>query len=223
MKVTTDSCLFGGWVAEQLSGLEEGKMILDIGSGSGLLSLMLAQKFPGKIDAIELDRGAYEQSLENIASSPYSDRINIYHSDAKTYKARQSYDVIISNPPFYENELRSPDPKRNLAHHGLDLSFSELLSTIQSNLIQSGLFFLLFPYKRKTTLFKLLENYNLQINEVVSVRQDRDHDIMRVMVAGTKEVNTPNIVSEGEIMIKDETDQYSPDFKKLLSDYYLNL
>ena len=105
MKVTTDSCLFGAWMArelQQLSGIQD---IWDIGTGSGLLSLMVAQKNNVVIDAIEIDPAAAAQASENSSASPWSENIRIIHEDVRTADPGKKYDVIISNPPFYEREL----------------------------------------------------------------------------------------------------------------------
>src|SRR3954454_12954512 len=121
MKVTTDACLFGAWIAEEdKSGSLPGtvKTVLDIGAGTGLLSLMYSQKNPSSnIDAIEIDEDAYAQSKENVEASPFAERINLIHDDVKRFTFSKKYDCIISNPPFYEKEIRSGNEKKNIAHH----------------------------------------------------------------------------------------------------------
>ncbi len=108
MKVTTDSCLFGSWIADKIEKEDSAiSNCLDIGTGTGLLSLMVAQKNAGiKIEAIEIDNDASSQAKENIASSPFSENINVIHADVKEYVLENKYDIIISNPPFYEKELK---------------------------------------------------------------------------------------------------------------------
>jgi len=148
MKVTTDGCLFGS-LSPTLSEGEGVLKVLDIGTGTGLLALMFAQKNQNAfIDAIEIDKDAFEQAAENITASPWADRINIIHADARNYSFPQQYDIIISNPPFYENELKADDKKKNVAHHSDELSLAKLLIVIKNNLSPSGTFFLLLPYKR---------------------------------------------------------------------------
>ncbi|HEX5652644.1 MAG TPA: methyltransferase, partial [Chitinophagaceae bacterium] len=112
MKVTTDACLFGAWVTEQilnadkLTPITEARKILDIGTGSGLLALMLAQQTAHSIDALEIDQQAFEQARENIQASSWPDSIAMIHADARTFQPEFHYDIIISNPPFYEKELK---------------------------------------------------------------------------------------------------------------------
>jgi tRNA1Val (adenine37-N6)-methyltransferase len=120
MKVTTDACLFGAWVAKEVGGQKsEVETILDIGTGTGLLSLMLAQKTNATIDSVEIDEAAAEQAQENANASLWKDRIFVMPGDAKdmAYTFCKNFDIIISNPPFYENELTSSDHQKNLAHH----------------------------------------------------------------------------------------------------------
>src|SRR5690606_34388523 len=145
MKVTTDGCLFGAWVADQLSARKASGNLLDIGAGTGLLSLMIAQKNSLlNIDAIEIDVEASKQAEENFSSSPWKERLSIIHDDASTHQFTKPYDYAISKPPFYENELKSPDPGRKLAHHE-GIAISSLLDVIRKNLSSKGRFFLLLP------------------------------------------------------------------------------
>src|SRR5262245_3491214 len=112
MKVTTDSCLFGAWVASRESAARSSpgtrRRILDIGGGTGLLALMLAQRTNAFIDSIEIDKDAFQQAEENVKASPWSDRISLYHGDAREFSFQHKYQTIICNPPFYEKELKSP-------------------------------------------------------------------------------------------------------------------
>src|SRR5690242_18924742 len=107
MKVCTDSCLFGAWIAKKIEDkILRPEYILDIGSGTGLLTLMLAQKSPAIIDAVEIDENSFEQTMINSQNSHWKDRLNIFHADIKTWGVEKQYDLIISIPPFFENDLR---------------------------------------------------------------------------------------------------------------------
>jgi tRNA1Val (adenine37-N6)-methyltransferase len=215
--------LFGS-LSPTLSGGEGVISVLDIGTGTGLLGLMFAQaRQNALIDAIEIDKDAFEQATENIAASPWADRIKIFHSDAREFDFPKQYDVIISNPPFYENELKSDNNKKNLAHHNDGLRLPELLPIIKKNLSPDGIFFLLLPFKRNEEIRKLFIENDLAIRELTFVRQSSQHDFFRMMISGkikTGEVVETNI---DEIAIKDEKDEYTSDFILLLKDYYLNL
>ena len=169
MKVTTDACLFGAWAAQEVkSKNEKVKNILDIGAGTGLLSLMFAQKNSSAIiDTIEIDNDAYEQAKENVAASPFSDRINIINGDVKTFSFSKKYDVIISNPPFYENEIKSLNEKKNIAHHHSGLLLEELINIIKLNLAPSGDFYLLLPFKRNKEFKEILLKQDLHIKKLI--------------------------------------------------------
>jgi tRNA1Val (adenine37-N6)-methyltransferase len=224
MKVTTDACLFGSWVAAEIKNLKPRiKNILDIGSGTGLLSLMLAQKIPAAIDAIELDKNTYEQAKENIAISPWASRINIIHADARSYHYVKTYDLIISNPPFYEKEIKASDEKKNLAHHSEELTLKDLLSIIKTNLSSNGKFFLLLPYKRNREVSNLFKQHDIHLDKVIFVRQSHTHDFFRIIIEGKMNREEMTETAIDEISIWDEEKEYTAEFTELLKEYYLNL
>ncbi len=227
MKVTTDACLFGAWVARQIATgkvADPRRPLLDIGAGTGLLSLMVAQKNPLlRIDAIEIDEGAADQAGENRDASPWRSRIQILRGDARRFPFPETYDYIISNPPFYENELPSPSARKNIAHHGGELKWAELLPLIRRQLKEEGRFFLLLPYKRNKELRKLLTDHDLVPTEIVLVRQSPQHDYFRMIITGGKGPASVQETALGEMMIRDEKNQYSSSFVELLRDYYLYL
>lgn len=225
MKVTTDACLFGAWVANEAIGLTpEVKTVLDIGTGTGLLALMYAQEnSKAIIQAIETDEDAADQAAENIATSPWENRIKIINADARNFSFPQQYDVIISNPPFYKNDLKAGNKKKNIAHHGDDLSLAELLAVIKNNLSLNGKFYLLLPYKRNEEIMKLLSENELTILQLILVRQSVEHDYFRIMLTGKLNTGKANEMMIDEIAITDKTQQYTPVFKELLQDFYLRL
>jgi tRNA1Val (adenine37-N6)-methyltransferase len=186
MKVTTDACLFGAWVAKKMSEKNwNEKKMLDIGTGSGLLSLMIAQQNNLFIDAVEIDIFAAKQAKENLASSPYADRLRLFPCNILAFE-QTGYDCIVSNPPFYENELISPKQEKNIARHSQQLSLKDLIASINQKLNADGIFFLLLPYKRKTEMQILLEANTLFINEIITVSQSHGHSPFRCMIMGSK-------------------------------------
>lgn len=225
MKVTTDSCLFGAWVAKKMAEHTGTSIqLLDIGTGTGLLSLMLAQKNTGcTIDAIEIDRNAYEQALENVMNSPWKEKIHVLHADIKLFEPRKKYDIIISNPPFYEKELKAEDENKNIAHHNAGLSFSELFEIIKRQLSPEGYFYLLLPYKRNEEIRKLVFEHRFELSQLVLVRQSFNHGYFRVMLCGRLPSEKKEETVLDEMAIKDNNDNYTPSFTSLLKDFYLYL
>lgn len=223
MKVTTDACLFGAWVASEINNE---KLIinscLDIGTGTGLLALMLAQKTRAEIDCVEIDEEAVKQAQDNGDASPWKEKIFIMPGDAKKMVETfcKDFDVIVSNPPFYENELRSGVEEKNVAHHSTDLTLNDVLSLIKSHLHSNGNFFLLLPYKRNEEIKRLLKEHQLHISKIILVRQSIKHDYFRIMIKG--QLNGEETEFE-EISITDDKKEYTPEFIGLLKDYYLHL
>jgi tRNA1Val (adenine37-N6)-methyltransferase len=221
MKVTTDSCLFGAWAANEIQHSETKiENTLDIGTGTGLLSLMIAQKSHTKINAIEIDEAASLQAIENIFASPWANQIKIFHQDILAVEQYTKHDCIISNPPFYENEIVSTRQQKNIAHHSHKLKLIQLIAIIKNKLAPGGIFFLLLPSKRRYEFKRLAERYHLFIAKEIAVRQSAYHQPFRIMFMGSTEEKEAVI---SEITICDEKQQYTNDFINLLKDYYLYL
>jgi tRNA1Val (adenine37-N6)-methyltransferase len=233
MKVTTDACLFGAWVAREIKNVEHpgsfGKKLiinncLDIGAGTGLLSLMLLQKNPLiKVNAIEIDKEAAEQANENVAASPWKENISVINADVRNFVPGEKFDCIISNPPFYENELKSDNEKKNLAHHGNELKLESLLHLITKNLAEGGSFFLLLPYKRNEEIKKLFSNSQLHVASICFVRQSAKHEYFRIMLKGNCDTVKKEETEIDEISIWNDKQQYTQVFTELLKEYYLYL
>lgn len=225
MKVTTDGCLFGAWVAKQIGEQPiTAVQLLDIGTGTGILSLMMAQKNPDcSIDTVEIDNNAYEQANENIIASPWKENIKVFHADIKSFEPGKKYDTIFSNPPFYENELKAEDEKRNIAHHDGGLSFNELFAIIKQRLTPEGHFYLLLPYKRNEEIRNLFREHQLELSQLIFVKQSVNHGYFRIMLCGRPPSEKKGETVIEEMAIKDNNDNYTPGFVSLLKDYYLYL
>ena len=211
MKVCTDACLFGAWVADETRG-KHIQRILDIGSGTGLLSLMLAQTSDSIIDAVEIDENAYQQTLENFTASPWQHRLNVHRCAVQEYNTPFLYDLIICNPPFYENDLRSPDLKRNVAMHSAQLSVDELVKSMKRLLAPDGTIAILIPYSRMEEIERIVKAKQLFIEKKMLVKQTEKHQPFRCMYT-LKEIFSD--YTERKITVKDE------DFNSLLKSYYL--
>ena len=223
MKVTTDACLFGAWCAEEIRSRKNEKIslrLLDIGTGTGLLSLLVAQKNDCLIDAIEIHKDAAQQAAENIASSPWARNIRIHHQDVSKLSPDRTYNVIISNPPFYEREIISSDKLKNQAHHSDGIKLSELVSIIKKHLPPDGEFYLLLPFKRSKEAVNILKKENLFIQKQIVVSPSVGLSPSRLMIKGSLQ---PAVIKEKKIFITSEQKQYTHEFIFLLKDYYLHL
>jgi tRNA1Val (adenine37-N6)-methyltransferase len=222
MKVCTDACLFGAWVARKMGSRpltddsKSDRRALDIGTGTGLLALMLAQKFDGTIDAIDIQPDAAQQASENAGNSPWSNHLHIHHADLTEWQA-EAYDLILSNPPFYEHDLKSPDSQRNLALHDTGLTLLSLFENVIRLLKPNGKFALLLPAFRGKEAIDLARQWGLTATETMQVCQTEKHTAFRVMFWFEK---SKTVGEEKNIRIK-ENGKYTEAFIELLKDYYL--
>lgn len=219
MKVCTDSCLFGAWIAQYLSEKNTASMqVLDIGTGTGLLSLMVAQNVEmAVINAVEIDNNAAKQATENFAASPWKNRLHLINGDVKNMNGANQYDAIISNPPFYENDVKSMEKGRNLAFHSEALTISNLISVVEKLLKPEGIFAVLIPMHRKGELAGALVKKGFFLQEQILVRQTENHAYFRAFMVFSQSED-PTITSE--LCIK-QNGAYSPEFVALLKNYYL--
>jgi tRNA1Val (adenine37-N6)-methyltransferase len=221
MKVCTDACLFGAWVAKQLEEkIHVASKIMDIGTGTGLLSLMLAQKTNAEIDAIEMNDDAYVQATENVSNSIFKNSITTFHCDILHFNATTNYDLIICNPPFYENQLQSPAENKNAAMHESTLSINSLFDFIKNNISENGHAALILPYQRMEEVEKLIAEKEMYIHTRLNVKHTQKHPYFRSFFILS---NTNASTKVNELSIKTDEAEYSEAFVSLLKDYYLHL
>lgn len=219
MKVTTDACLFGALVAEKIrKSTFKINTVLDIGTGTGLLSLMLAQKTNAKIDAVEIDQAAAEQARQNFLSSSWKERLTVLQGDVLEFVPSEQYDLVISNPPFYESDLRSPDKRKNSAKHDDTLTMAELITFAEKQLSDEGWLALLIPFHRTGEVIELAAESGLYPISITTAFQTPRHQAFRSILIFSRNKRP---VKETDLLIKDETGDYSERFKELLGDYYL--
>ncbi|MBL7767053.1 MAG: methyltransferase [Chitinophagaceae bacterium] len=215
MKVTEMACIFGA-VTNIPNSCHR---ILDIGSGTGLLSLMMGQRSAAtKITGIEFERAAYLQSIENVSSSPYSQNIEILLEDARVFTHPQGFDLIISNPPFFENQLPSPDFEKNKAWHHETLSLKELLNCVKRNLTKDGHLSVLFPNYRKDEIINEANSLGLYLSRRVSILHQQDKP---GKVSIFEFSQNSNIDSCFEQFIIKEQGGYTPSYKNKMNAFYL--
>ncbi len=218
MKVSSDAVIFGAWVN---TPKKPGARILDIGAGTGLLSLMLAQRSAGAaIDAVEIDAEAAVQAMENVADSVFSDRIRIINEDALQYSPAAPYDLIISNPPFFSKSLHGPDDRRNVARHAGALNLATLFETASGALACKGAFALLMPLASEMEILTEARQSGLHLHATLRI-QDNPGSLARrgCWIFRRTPVTHPE---DQRLVIRDDA-QYTSAYISLLRDYYLFL
>jgi tRNA1Val (adenine37-N6)-methyltransferase len=220
MKVCTDACLFGAWVADSLQNTPL-QHVLDIGTGTGLLSLMLAQKIDAPVDAVEKNLAAAMQAAQNFEASAWKERLTILHEDITAFTSSRRYQLVISNPPFYEADLKSSNMAKNDARHDSALTLDVLINIASQLLDTNGLFAVLLPWHRSNYFISLAKQAGLHLQQQAMVRQSVHHDFFRSMLLLGKSV--PAELQTEEISIKDAAGNYTPAFTRLLKAYYLYL
>jgi tRNA1Val (adenine37-N6)-methyltransferase len=221
MKVCTDSCLFGAWVSDRTEqNIIKPVTILDIGTGTGLLGLMLAQKSIARIHAVDIDKNSFMQASENFNESPWNERLQVFHADIKDWKAPCKYDLIIANPPFYENDLMPEDSGKSTSKHSSAMSLEDLLLKVKTLLDESGNFAVLLPWARTNWFENIAATYSLFVKEKVEVKQTPLHNYFRTMLLLQSEKTR---LVKNELTIKNNQNEYTSEFIGLLKDYYLYL
>ncbi|MFC2110185.1 tRNA1(Val) (adenine(37)-N6)-methyltransferase [Bacteroidota bacterium] len=218
MKIGTDGVLLGAWAHEG-----DAFSILDIGAGTGVISLMLAQKSHAEIiDAIEIDDDAYEQCVENFEASNWGDRLFCYHASLQefTEEIEDPYDLIISNPPFYTDSYQSQDSKRNKARFEDSLPFEHLLFGVSKLLSPDGKFAMIAPYKEKDQLCELANTHGLFLNRSCDVKGTETSEFKRSLLEFSfteKEINHKTLT------IEIKRHQYTKEYIALVKDFYLKM
>jgi tRNA1Val (adenine37-N6)-methyltransferase len=215
LKVTTEALILGAYTA---NFSKTSQKILDIGTGTGLFPLMIAQKSDAKIEAVEIDFHSFLLANENVKNSKFSDKIIIHHTDIQSFKAENQFDLIVSNPPFFNEHLKSNSKDRNLAIHNDSLPFSYLAKAVFENLEKSGKFIVLLPPHQLQLLETELLAFNLIKVKEFEIHHKLNSKVLRIIA--TFEYNFKVLESE-EFYIKDKSENYTIQFKELLIDYYL--
>lgn len=217
MKVGTDGTLIGAWASipyEQCA-------ILDIGTGTGLIAIMAAQRAAqAQVVGIDIDNDCIEQARENVAASPWSERISIIHSALQEFTSTKAFDVIISNPPYFVDSLLSPDDKRSTARHTTTLSFSDLFDGVERLLAQDGTFALILP-PAEAERFLSVARGRLFLTRRCDVWSTPDSGIKRVMMELQKQ--PPKELPQIEKLIIEDSGPmgYSAEYRQLTRDFYL--
>lgn len=219
MKVGTDGVLLGAWA----SLANQPESILDIGAGTGLIALQLAQRSSAEtIDAIELDDAAYEQCVANFEASPWGDRLFCYHAgfDEFVGEMDDKYDLIVSNPPFYAEDVTSGDTSRDTARQNSSLPFDELLQGVPQFLTEKGTFAVIVPFKEEESFVELAKRVGLFPNRITRVKGNPDSDFKRSLMEFSFFDDQINIDT---LTIEKERHQYTEAYIKLTQAFYLKM
>ncbi len=219
MKIGTDGVLLGAWT--NISNSPES--ILDIGAGTGIIGLMLAQRgYADTIDAIEIDEDAFEQCVENFEASPWANRLFCYHTSLDEFldEVDDKYDLIISNPPFYSEEVSSGDRARDRARQNSSLPFNLLLKGVSELLSENGIFALVIPYKEEKRVLKEAIKVGLYPTRLLRVKGHPDSEVKRSLL----EFHFKNTeVLTNELIIEKSRHEYTEDYMNLTKDFYLKM
>ncbi len=215
MKVGTDGVLIGAWTTVENSD----RRLLDIGSGTGLIALMLAQRSDAVVDAVEIDSDSAAQAAENIAMSPWSQRVNIHNVDITNFNQSNRYDLIVSNPPFFSNSLLPPDKSRTTARHTTSLTFESLIASIERLLSPSGHFALILP-TNESEEFEKLSKGHLYLWRKCLVKSRVESDCKRVMYE--YRLWQADNIEQTELAIREaHSNEYTTEYRNLTADFYL--
>jgi tRNA1Val (adenine37-N6)-methyltransferase len=215
MKVGTDGVLLGAW-----TNATDPKTILDIGSGTGLISLMMAQRFEqAKIYSIEINEDAALESAFNFNESEWNDRLQVFHKSFSDFQSDLKFDLIISNPPFFSEKTKPNSDKRKLARHDDSLSLNALIIKSEKMLNKNGIIGLVFPFDQFDELKNLIDKIPLYINRICLVKGNRNRPVKRLLIELSKQKKE---VKEEELIIEQKRHQYTDEYISLCKDFYLH-
>lgn len=220
MKVGTDGVLLGAWCPIDNNPFS----VLDIGAGTGILSLMLAQRSNvTQIDAIEIDEDAYEQCVENFESSPWGDRLFCFHAGLDEFidEPEDQYDIIISNPPFYSEDYKTGSEQRNLARFQEAMPFEDLIESADLLLSENGIFSVIIPFTEEEKFINLCAEVELYPIKVTRVKGTPTTEIKRSLLAFKR--YELSVLTADELIIETARHQYTEDYIALTKDFYLKM
>ena len=220
MKIGTDAVLLGAWCPID----NNPKSILDIGAGTGILALMLAQRTNAdQIDALEIDEEAYEQCVENFEASAWADKLFCYHAGLDEFvdEPEDEYDLIISNPPFYSEDFKTENEQRDLARFQDAMPFEDLIEAADLLLSENGLFAVVIPYKEEERFIDLCAEYELYPVKATRVKGSYKTPIIRSLLAFKR--YELSVLTADELVVEINRHEYTDDYINLTQDFYLKM
>jgi tRNA1Val (adenine37-N6)-methyltransferase len=220
MKIGTDGVLLGAWAPIENNPFS----ILDIGTGTGIISLMLSQRSNAQqIDALEIDDDAYEQAVDNFENSPWSDRLFCFHAglDEFVEEPEDEYDLIISNPPFYTEDYKTENEQRDLARFADAMPFEDLVEAADLLLSENGVFAVVIPFKEEDNFITLAKEHELYPIKITRVKGTPTTEIKRSLLAFCR--NESATFWTDELIIETARHIYTPEYIELTKDFYLKM
>lgn len=217
MKVSTDAVVIGALAGSSSALLS----VLDIGTGTGVIALMLAQRFETtKVIGVEIDSEAFGQAVENIQESKFADRVTALYQDFQTYatKSKLQFDMIVSNPPYFPDHIKTNDAQRNIAMHNDALSFAELVAGVSKCLLESGVFWVILPPRQMQDLEEICKSYKLFPYHKVNLKDRQESKVIRVIQGFSYSIKTPK---ENQLFIKNPDGSFGEAYQNLLKDFLL--
>jgi len=220
MKVGTDGVLLGSWAPIDHNPFS----ILDIGAGTGIIALMLAQRTSAEqIDALEVDEEAYEQAVDNFENSPWGDRLFCFHAGLDEFieEPEDEYDLIVSNPPFYAEDYKTENDQRDLARFQDAMPFEELIEAADLLLSENGVFAVILPFKEEQKFISLAKEFELYPTKITHVKGTPKSEIKRSLLAFSRNEN--QVFDIDELIIEIDRHVYTPEYIELTKDFYLKM
>jgi len=217
MKVGTDAVLLGAWV-----NVDQAQTILDVGTGNGTIALMLAQRSSddASIAAVEIEAAEVMQTKENFKSSPWYDKVHLHHTSIQNFFPEIKYDLIVSNPPYFNDSQRPPDAKRHQARHTVTLSYQELIDAVLRLLKNDGRFNVILPFTEGLQFIELAGSVGLFCSRQHSFRTRAEKPIERWLLEFSKHQTDKET---GEILLYDADQKWSEGYITLTADFYLGI
>ena len=219
MKVGTDGVLLGAWTPIS----HHPEAILDIGTGTGLIALMLAQRTNAlQIDAFDIDENAFEQAADNFESSPWNDRLFCYHAGLDEFmeEPEDEYDLIVCNRPFYSEDYKSGNDARDTARFSDAMPFSDLIEAADLLLSEEGIFSVIIPFKEEAGFVALADKFELYPTKITRVKGTPQSEVKRSLIAFSRKNTVPEI---DEMIIENARHDYTQDYIHLTQDFYLKM
>ena len=220
MKVGTDGVLLGAWTPTNHNPFS----ILDIGTGTGLIALMLAQRTTAEqIDALEIDEDAYAQAVDNFENSPWYDRLFCFHAGLDEFieEPEDEYDLIVSNPPFHAEDYKTENEQRDLARFQEAMPFEDLVEAADLLLSENGILAVIIPYKEESRFIALAKDFELFPIKITRIKGTPNTEIKRSLLAFSR-LEITDILTD-ELVIETDRHIYTPEYISLTKDFYLKM